>query len=288
MSVHAAPVGPDCNHHGDEPMAGARRVDLPAGAALVGTDAPVIDGDGEGPARWAELPAFGIASEAVTVAQFARFVAASGYVTDAEKRGSSYVFRDLVADGANDRGGLYGTPWWRDVAGACWRNPGGAPEGAEAASDVPVTHVSWHDAQAFARAAGGRLPCEAEWEHAARGGLGDVRYPWGDAEPEEGGGDCCHTWRGEFPDRSARADPGPVAADSHRPNGYGLHHCVGNVWEWTADMFRNHIGPDSNRRLLKGGSFMCHASYCFRYRIAARIGAPPGMTTSHQGFRLAF
>ena len=155
-----------------------------------------------------------------------------------------------------------------------------------AANDLPVVHVSWRDALAYAIWAGARLPSEAEWEHAARGGLGDVRYPWGDEEPRTSGDRRCNIWHGIFPQHDG-PKPGPVAAGAFAPNGHGLYNTCGNVWEWTADTFHNGIGESPGRRTLKGGSFLCHESYCFRYRIAARIGAGEDVTTSHQGFRVA-
>lgn len=112
-----------------------------------------------------------------------------------------------------------------------------------------------------------------------------MRYAWGDDDPETGANRCCNIWHGAFPEHEG-PKPGTVPADAFAPNGYGLYNVLGNVWEWTADVFNNGIGPDPGRRVLKGGSFLCHQSYCFRYRIAARIGAPTASTTSHQGFRL--
>ncbi len=267
-------------------------VPLAGGPSFAGTDDPVIPSDGESPKRPVALRPYAIGVTAVTVGQFGTFVDATGYVTDAERRGSSCVFRSQVAADALDRGGLFGTEWWRVVEDATWRNPSGscsrtaAPADNPMVGDHPVVHVSWNDAAAYAAWAKGRLPTEAEWEHAARGGLGDVRYPWGDEEPETGTRRCCNIWHGPFPEHAGPA-PGTIPADAFAPNGYGLYNMAGNVWEWTEDVFDNGIGADPGRRILKGGSFLCHRSYCFRYRIAARIGAPATSTTSHQGFRIA-
>lgn len=164
---------------------------------------------------------------------------------------------------------------------------------------MPVTHVAWEDARAFAEWAGGRLPREAEWEHAARGGLGDVRFPWGDEEPTDGNVHLANIWQGDFPHKDTGADgyAGPAPVMAFEPNGYGLHQMAGNVWEWTAEPFRvrgasaaaRRINAASKgRKLLKGGSFLCHRSYCYRYRIAARTGNTPDSTTGHMGFRVVY
>lgn len=263
---------------------------IPGGECFVGTDDPVIPGDGEARRGPIGLRPYALSRTAVTIAEFQAFVSATGHVTDAEREGASLVFQTQVREGADDLGGVIGMPWWRVVRGACWSNVSGSRLDGEARLDHPVVHVSWHDANAFAAWSGGRLPTEAEWEHAARGGMGDVRYPWGNEDPAEGGGTFCNIWAGSFPQAAdaGRAAMGTVPARSGMANGYGLYNLCGNVWEWTEDRFSNQIGSDPNRRLLKGGSFLCHESYCFRYRIAARIGASPNSTTSHQGFRVFF
>ncbi|WP_323768468.1 SUMF1/EgtB/PvdO family nonheme iron enzyme [Antarctobacter sp.] len=261
------------------------RVELPAGEVMLGTKTPRIPGDGEGRRGPVAVAPFAMACTATTVAQFAAFVQDTGYVTEAERAGSSFVFHSHVAGAARVLGAPWGTEWWRLTEGANWRFPmGGESPGP---LDHPVVHVAQADAMAFAQWAGGHLPSEAEWEHAARGGgTGEKTFPWGDDEPPEGGGAVCRIFEGRFPDPAS--DSGTVAADALRPNPIGLYNMCGNVWEWTRDTFSNEMGHDPGRALLKGGSFLCHDSYCHRYRIAARIGVPPGSTTAHQGFRLAF
>ncbi|WP_424987151.1 formylglycine-generating enzyme family protein [Microbulbifer sp. S227A] len=273
--------------HGRRAAAGQITIDgaaLPGGRIMLGTATPRIAGDGEGLRGPVALAPFAMACTATTVAQFAAFADATGYVTEAESAGQSFVFHSQLAPGATVLGAPWGTEWWRLVQGANWRHPHGGDTPAR--PDHPVVHVSQADAMAFATWAGGRLPSEAEWEHAARGGLDGVTFPWGDDEPPEGGGAFCNIFRGDFP--TPRADAGTCPAGALRPNGAGLHNMCGNVWEWTRDGFNNGMGDDPTRALLKGGSFLCHPSYCHRYRIAARIGVPPGSTTSHQGFRIAF
>ena len=190
--------------------------------------------------------------------------------------------------------------WWRRVDGANWRDVNG-PGTADTAchADHPVVHVSWNDARAYAAWAGGRLPTEAEWEHAARGGLGDVRFPWGDAEPNDSDHFPCNIWQGDFPHHNTCRDGYATTAParSFAPNGYGLYNMVGNAWEWCADPFvirsqkkaiRQRLAAMKGYKLIKGGSFLCHDSYCYRYRIAARTGNSADSTTTHTGFRMAW
>ncbi len=196
--------------------------------------------------------------------------------------------------------GVKDVDWWRRVDGANWRDING-PGTMDAAwdPDHPVVHVSWNDAQTYASWVGGRLPSEAEWEHAARGGLGDVRFPWGDQEPNDIDFQPCNIWQGSFPLENTAKDGFVTTAPAkyYEPNGYGLFNMVGNVWEWTSAAYRikslkkhvrQRLSGIKGYRLSKGGSFLCHASYCYRYRIAARSGTSPDSTTTHQGFRIVW
>ena len=268
--------------------------------AMLGTDTPQIKDDGEGPLRRKKIKPFRMAPTTVTNQAFAAFVDATGYVTETERYGWSFVFWSHVPARLGPTRALQGFEWWRAVDGANWRDING-PETAEEAwiEDHPVVHVSWNDAVAFANWAGGRLPTEVEWEHAARGGLGDVKYPWGDADPDDTAYWPCNIWQGEFPKENSAADGWASTAPvrSFDPNGYGLYNMVGNVWEWTADGFhikslkknvKHRLQAMRGFKTLKGGSFLCHQSYCYRYRIAARMGNSPDSTTSHQGFRIVW
>lgn len=254
--------------------------------------------DGEGPSRDVHLSPFSIAATTVTNAQFATFVRATGYVTEAEAVGRSFVFWLQVDDAhrATLRRVPQGLPWWLDVPDACWQRPEGPGSSIDERSDHPVVHVSWHDAMAYCAWAGVRLPTEAEWEYAARGGLRGACYPWGDDFGDEGDG-LCNTWRGEFPSHP-RTPPGTLSATHHAPNGYGLYNVAGNVWEWCADWFSPHYHDEtpsenprgervSGQRSMRGGSFLCHASYCNRYRVAGRHANTPSSSASHCGFRVA-
>lgn len=273
---------------------------IPGGKAEIGTDRPALPQDGEGPRRTVAIKPFRLGETAVTNAQFAAFVAETGYQTEAERFGWSYVFHLFVPETLATKG-VVGTEWWRAVEGAGWDRPEGPASDLEGREDHPVVHVSWNDAVAFAAWAGGRLPSEVEWEHAARGGLAGAIYPWGEDEPDDEQVMPCNIWQGQFPMRNTAADGhvGLAPARSFQPNGYGLFNMSGNCWEWAADAFRirslkkqarerNERAAAENHRLLKGGSYLCHKSYCYRYRIAARIGNTPDSTTGHTGFRLAF
>lgn len=275
-------------------------IEIPGGRAEIGTDRPYLPSDGEGPRRFQRVRPFRLGSTTVTNAQFAEFVAETAYVTDAERFGWSYVFYRHV-QGVEETAGVVGVEWWRRVDGACWRVPFGPGSTTLGREDWPVVHVSWHDATAFAAWAGGRLPTEAEWEHAARGGLVGTLYPWGDRHPDDVSFQPCNIWQGRFPEFDTGADgfAGLAPARSFEPNGFGLYNMSGNCWEWTAESFRvrslkaaaraaNERAQEAGLKLLKGGSHLCHASYCHRYRIAARTSNTPDTSTGHIGFRLAF
>ncbi len=298
-----APSGPlslkSAKQHAGQPDMSIPGVPIPGGEALIGTDRPELPVDGEAPLRTQRLEPFRMDAAAVTNDRFQAFVADTGYVTEAERLGDSFVFVKLLPADAGPSRAVAEAPWWRIVEGACWHAPLGPGSATACRPDHPVVHVTWHDATAFAGWAGGRLPSEAEWEHAARGGLGDVRFPWGDEEPNDTDFFPCNIWQGRFPDENLALD-GHLAtapAASFSPNGYGLYNMVGNVWEYTAQPFkvkslkksvrRAHAGK-AGFKLSKGGSFLCHASYCYRYRIAARTGTSPDSSTSHQGFRLVY
>ncbi|MDE0589080.1 formylglycine-generating enzyme family protein [Halocynthiibacter sp. C4] len=271
-------------------------VRVPGGKALLGTAHPILAVDGESPLREKRVKPLDWERGTVTVAAFRRFIDATGYQTEAERFGWSFVFYSHLPKENAKTLGIDGLEWWRKVDGATWAFPNG-PHGAPAQESHPVVHVSWNDATAYAKWAGGRLPQEHEWEHAARGGLGDVPFPWGTEEPNDDTFQPCNIWQGNFPHENTCADgyAATAPAISFSPNGYGLYNMVGNVWEWTAAPFRIRTLKKTARqstaapqRLLKGGSFLCHISYCYRYRIAARTGNTPDSTSSHTGFRIVY
>ena len=272
---------------------------LPETKGFIGTDRPVFEVDEEAPYRGIKLKPFWIDATTVTNAQFAEFVAQTGYKTEAETLGNSFVFAAFLADQTDTGNAVSAAPWWRLTDGACWHRPAGHNSDITALPDHPVVHISWNDAQGFASWAGGRLPTEAEWEHAARGGLGDAAYPWGDEAPNDTDFFPCNIWQGQFPENNLCKDgfSGTAPAHSFQPNGYGLYNMVGNVWEWTQQSFKlrslkkalRQIHRDkAGFKICKGGSYLCHASYCHRYRIAARTANSPDSSTGHTGFRLVY
>jgi len=238
----------------------------------------------ESPVHEATVNSFWLDRYEVTVGEFARFVEATGYQTEAERFGWSGVFDSASGE-------------WQRRDGANWRHPEGTDRSP--AANEPVTQVSFADASRYARWAGKRLPTEAEWEYAARGGAAGKRYAWGD-ELRPGGKPAANWWQGEFPRRNTVEDgfPGRAPVGSFAPNGYGLHDMGGNVWEWCADWYgasyysasvaANPPGPHTGaERVIRGGSWMCSENYCSNYRVAARGHTAPDSGLNNLGFRCA-
>ncbi|WP_081882124.1 formylglycine-generating enzyme family protein [Cryobacterium sp. MLB-32] len=253
-------------------------------------------GDGEGPAHEVWVDAFQIDATTVTNSAFARFVAESGYRTEAETFGYSAVFHlALAADPEDVLGQPPQIPWWLGVRGADWQHPGGPLSTLDGRGEHPAVHVSWSDAAAYCVWAGRRLPTEAEWECASRGGLRGKVFPWGN---DWGDRFRCNTWQGVFPTLNTVDDGWLTTAPvrEYSPNPYGLWQSVGNVWEWCSDWWdedyyaqspvRNPTGPrDGAQRAMRGGSFLCHDSYCNRYRNSARASNTPDSSAANIGFR---
>jgi formylglycine-generating enzyme required for sulfatase activity len=274
-------------------------VHLDGGEFRMGSDDRLAyPADGEGPVRTVRPGAFWIDACAVSNAEFGAFVAASGYETEAERFGWSFVFAGLLAEDFPPTRGVAAAPWWRQVEGASWERPEGPASELGERDSHPVVHVSWNDASAYAAWAGKRLPTEAEWEYAARGGIEGAPFPWG-AELEPEGEHRMNVWQGRFPAHNSCEDGwfGTCPVGAFPANGYGLHNTTGNVWEWTSGWFgRDAPEPehDTDRgpaagthRATRGGSYLCHASYCRRYRVSARNGLTPDSSTGNVGFRCA-
>ncbi|XP_006132861.2 formylglycine-generating enzyme isoform X2 [Pelodiscus sinensis] len=273
---------------------------IPKGIFTMGTDEPEIKQDGEWPARKVHVNQFYMDRYEVSNVEFEKFVNATGYVTEAEKFGDSFVFEGMLSEQVKTdiQQAVAAAPWWMPVKGANWRQPEGPDSNISKRMDHPVLHVSWNDAVAYCTWAGKRLPTEAEWEYSCRGGLDNRLFPWGNKfQPK--GQHYANTWQGEFPISNTGEDgyKGTAPVTAFPPNGYGLYNIVGNAWEWTSDWWAVHHsadethnpkGPSSGTdRVKKGGSYMCHKSYCYRYRCAARSQNTPDSSASNLGFRCA-
>ncbi len=275
-------------------------MEVAAGTFTMGTDDPRgYPEDGEAPEHRVTLTGYRIAAHAVTNDEFAAFVEATGHLTTAEELGTSFVFAGLLPDDFPPTRAVIAAPWWREVPGADWRHPEGPHSNLTDRGRHPVVHVSWLDAAAYCSWDGTRLPTEAEWERAARGGREGSHYPWGD-EREPGGEHRMNVFQGTFPGHDTGADgwvgTGPVG--SYPPNDLGLHEVTGNVWEWCADWFdptyyahsplHDPHGPQHGpARVMRGGSYLCHESYCWRYRVDSRSSNTPDSSTGNVGFRVA-
>jgi formylglycine-generating enzyme required for sulfatase activity len=309
----------------------------PAGMVLIKAGNFTMGSDKQGsranekPEHPVAMDAFWIDAKDVTNADFEAFVKATGYKTTAERPVDWEQLKKSLppgtpkpADEMLEPGSMVFTPsqgpvdlrdmnaWWRWVKGADWRHPAGPGSDIAGLERHPVVQVSWDDATAYAKWAGKRLPTEAEWEYAARGGLEGSRYAWGDSL-EKDGKPMANIWTGSFPYLNTAADgfKGTAPVGSYPANGYGLYDMGGNVWNWCGDWYRpdTHVllaketschcpsGPASSKsaghphqseeRVTKGGSFLCHIDYCESYRPSARRGTPPDTGMSHIGFRCA-
>nr|XP_004651550.1 formylglycine-generating enzyme isoform X2 [Jaculus jaculus] len=265
---------------GPRPFALAKMVPIPAGVFTMGTDDPQIKQDGEAPARRVTVDAFYMDAYEVSNAAFEKFVNSTGYVTEAEKFGDSFVFEGILSEQVKTdiHQAVAAAPWWLPVKGANWRHPEGPDSTILHRQDHPVLHVSWNDAVAYCAWAGKRLPTEAEWEYSCRGGLQNRLFPWGNKlQPK--GQHYANIWQGEFPVTNTGEDgfQGTAPVDAFPPNGYGLYNIVGNAWEWTSDWWTIHHSVEET----------FNPSYCYRYRCAARSQNTPDSSASNLGFRCA-
>jgi sulfatase modifying factor 1 len=308
-----------------EPPAGM--VLIPGGTYMMGSEDARARPD-ESPSHQVTVDGFWMDVTEVTNAQFREFVEATGYITTAEKKPSWEELKKQLPPGTPEppahvlvASSLVFTPpdtpvsldnssqWWSWVQGASWRHPQGPEDTIEGKDNHPVVHVSWEDAQAYAQWKGNRLPTEAEWEWAARGGLDNPRYPWGNANIKDGKPKA-NIWQGEFPHKNTLGDSYYATAPtkSFAPNGFKLYDIAGNVWEWTSDWYDadyyrvakekgvnvNPTGPQHSydlqephapKKVLRGGSYLCHENYCESYRVSARMKSSPDTGAGHIGFR---
>jgi len=303
---------------------------IPGGEFTMGSDAQDAEPQ-ERPAHRVRISGFWMDRTDVTNAQFRQFVEATGYVTTAERppdweemkkqlppgtpkpSDDQLVAASLVFVAPDHEVSLDDvSAWWRWTPGANWRHPNGPGSSIQGEDDYPVVQVSWDDASNYAKWAGARLPTEAEWELAARGGLEGKRYFWGDDDPLTPR-PRCNIWQGIFPYHNDKPNgyAGPTPVKTFPPNGYRLYDMAGNVWQWCQDWYNatayrseteasgaNPVidphGPDKSfdpsdpytpKRVTRGGSFLCSAAYCASYRISARRGTSPDTSLSHTGFR---
>ena len=298
---------------------------IPAGEFLMGATDTEGRAD-EYPQHKVKISAFWIDQTEVTNASFAKFVKATGYVTTAERKPNWEELKAQLPEGAVKPPDsvlvasslIFSAPkkinnlndasqWWVWKKGADWKHPNGPSSNLKGKENYPVVHISWDDAQAYCKWAGKRLPTEAEWEYASRGGLKNAIYPWGDEAIEKGKAKA-NTWQGSFPVKNTNLDGynqlSPVK--SFQPNGYGLYDTAGNVWEWCSDWYRpdfyekqkgtteNPLGPEDSydpmepsipKKVVRGGSFMCNASYCKGYRVTSRMKTSKDTSLAHTGFR---
>lgn len=273
---------------------------IEGGTFQMGTDKAKIYLDGESPSRLVTLDPYYFDVYEVSNSEFELFVNTTSYVTEAEKFGDSFVLEARISEEVKKDISqvVAAAPWWLPVKGAEWRHPEGPDSSISSRMDHPVTHMSWNDATAYCQWAGKRLPTEAEWENAARGGLNNRLFPWGNKlMPKDH--HRVNIWQGEFPKVNTAEDgyEGTCPVTAFEPNGYGLYNTVGNAWEWVADWWstvhspesqNNPVGPDEGTdKVKKGGSYMCHISYCYRYRCAARSQNSPDSSACNLGFRCA-
>lgn len=300
---------------------------IPGGDFTMGTDDPESMAN-ERPAHRVHVDGFWMDINTVTNAEFAKFVAATGYVTTAELAPDWDEMKKQLPPGTPRPDAKFLVPgslvfrstdhpvplddmsqWWIWTAGASWRHPDGPGSSIKGRDNYPVVQVSWYDATAYAKWAGKRLPTEAEWECAARGGLERKRYAWGD-DFRPGGKYMANTWQGVFPVKNSADDgfAGLAPVGSFPANGYGLHDMAGNVWNWCGDWYgaalyhalpvaaccqcptgpalsSDPANPGMPERVIKGGSYLCSPDYCASYRPSARRGMTPDTSTTHVGFR---
>lgn len=275
----------------------AEIIALAGGWFRMGADSFPHPEDGEMPERDVFIDGFSLAATTVTVDAFDDFVRATGYKTLAERVGTSFVFYKQC-NSHEDYPAPVQAPWWRQVPGACWHAPTGLNGCNNTDGHFPATHIARDDAMAYCHWSRTRLPTEAEWEYAARGPLLSKPYPWGE-HLEPNGIHHANIWQGHFPTHNSCLDGygGVAPADAYGPKGFGHFNMIGNVWEWVVDRFTHQHSPRAVRNpkgplngasfVVKGGSYLCHSSYCERYRTSSRQALPANTTAGNIGFRVA-
>lgn len=265
---------------------------IPGGSVILGTNEQVFKEDAEGPEREVNVEKFYLDKFEVSNGDFKEFVEQTGYQTEAEKFGDSFVFKSLISLDVQkefEDFRVAQAPWWYKVKGVNWKSPEGPDSDVESKLNHPVVHVSWNDAQSYCKWRGKRLPTENEWETACRGGKKRKLFPWGNKlQPNEN--HWMNVWQGEFPDNNT-AEDGYVSTnpvDIFRQNDFDLYNIVGNAWEWTSDLWSaKDVNKENPDRVKKGGSYLCHKSYCYRMRCAARSQNSQDSSAGNLSFRCA-
>lgn len=292
------------DHEGDEGLLDLmkhendykRMTMIPEGHYKLGAKTPIFPADHELERDAILEDNFYLDKYEVSNKDFEEFVKATKYITDAEKFGDSFVFKAFLDEETQKKYHDFrvaAAPWWYKINGSDWRHPFGPASSIDEMMDHPVVHVSWRDAKKFCEWRGKRLPTESEWEVACRGGKRGRLFPWGDSFMPKGD-HLMNIWQGEFPDGNTMEDgfAGTSPVDSFKQNGYDLYNIVGNVWEWTSTYWNPNDEDDEQsetppNRVKKGGSYMCHHSYCYRYRCAARSQNTEDSSSGNLGFRCA-
>ena len=274
---------------------------IQGGDFIMGSDDPIIIPDGEGPARPVTVSSFYLDVHEVSNAEFELFVNSTGYVTEAEKFGNSFVLETFLSQETQSKitQAVAAAPWWLPVDKADWRHPEGPDTDLTGRMDHPVLHVSWNDAVEYCKWSGKRLATEAEWEYACRAGLKNRLHPWGNKEQPKDQ-IRMNIWDGEFPKTNTKLDGFAITCPVTQfepQNKFGLKNIIGNVWEWTADWWEtNHDKSHKNNpkgpkkgtdKVKKGGSYMCTKQYCYRYRCGARSQNTPDSSAANLGIRCA-